>query len=166
MFELKSLSKAAIPEALEKMERYRLLNEPDDAESICRDVLAIDPENQAALVNLILSLTDQFSEGLAGRFDEAWEAASRLQSESERAYYTGIVCERRAKSHQGRRTPASGNIAYDWLREAMNCYEKAEQLRPQGNDDALLRWNTCARIIMHHPEIQKSEETSTPLELE
>ena len=46
MFELKPLNKDAIPAALDKAMRYRLLNEPGAAESICLDVLRIDPENQ------------------------------------------------------------------------------------------------------------------------
>src|SRR5437879_10049684 len=60
MFELKPLSKEAIPKALEKADRYRLLNEPAEAESICLDILTADPDNQTALVTLILALTDQF----------------------------------------------------------------------------------------------------------
>ena len=43
--ELKRISQAALPAALAKAERYRLLNEPEQAESICRDVLAVEPKN-------------------------------------------------------------------------------------------------------------------------
>ena len=43
MFELKRLSADAIPAALEKALRYRLLNDPAEAESICHDVLRIVP---------------------------------------------------------------------------------------------------------------------------
>jgi len=50
MAELKRLHKDAIPAALEKAERYRLLNEPGEAESICLDILAVDPDNQRALI--------------------------------------------------------------------------------------------------------------------
>ena len=63
MFELKRLSDEAIPAALEKALRYRLLNKPAEAESICRDVLQIDPENQEALVVLLLALTDRLDIG-------------------------------------------------------------------------------------------------------
>ena len=66
-FDLKPISAAGIGEALEKAERYRLLNEPSLAESICLDVLRIDPENQHALVMLLLALTDQFGHGAARR---------------------------------------------------------------------------------------------------
>ena len=54
MFELKPLSKNAIPAALAKAERYRLLNEPMQAASICEDVLRVEPDNAAARVALIL----------------------------------------------------------------------------------------------------------------
>jgi len=42
MFDLKPLSKNAIPAALAKAERYRLLNEPMQAASICEDVLRVE----------------------------------------------------------------------------------------------------------------------------
>ena len=166
MFQLKPLSRSAVAAALEKAERYRLLNEPTDAESICRDVLEVDPQNQAALINLVLALTDQFAIGLAERLREAKEAAARLSGRYEQAYYAGIICERAAKFHHRRGTPASGHIAYDLLRQAMSFYETAEKDRPPDNDDALLRWNTCARIIMRHPEIKPADETETIHQLE
>ena len=62
MFQLKPIAKTSIPRALEKAERYRLLNEPRQAESICLDILAVDSSNQAALIILLLALTDQFGE--------------------------------------------------------------------------------------------------------
>ena len=46
--ELKAISKAGIPEAIAKAELYRYLNEPEEAESICRDILSVDPEHQLA----------------------------------------------------------------------------------------------------------------------
>src|SRR5262249_16674312 len=165
-FQLKPLSAGAVEAALEKAERYRLLNEPVDAESICRDVLRIEPDNQAALVNLILALTDQFELGLSGRMTEAKQIAARLRGRYEQAYYLGIICERAAKFHHRRETPISGNIGHELLCEAMQHYEAAEKDRPPGNDDALLRWNTCARIIMRHPEIQPRGEVETVHELE
>src|SRR5213595_3538201 len=64
MFELRPITPDAIPRALDKAERYRLLNEPSDAESICLDILRIDPDNQKALVAMLLAVTDQF-EGFA-----------------------------------------------------------------------------------------------------
>src|SRR5262249_17027146 len=145
MFELKTLRREAIPAALEKAVRYRLLNEPGEAESICHDVLRIDPDDQHALVILVLALTDRFGKGYAVGVTQAQEAIARLRDAYDRAYYSGIVCERRAKAHLQLNTPGSGFHAYQFLREAMDWYEKAEAIRPTGNDDALLRWNACAR---------------------
>ena len=162
MFELKPLSKEAIPKALEKADRYRLLNEPAEAESICLDILASDPDNQTALVTLILALTDQFD-----RVDfnighaQFNELLPRLRDEYQRAYYAGVISERRAKASLHRQMHASA--AYEWFREAMVWYEKAEAIRPPGNDDAVLRWNTCARIFMHNTHLQpREEETAEP----
>jgi len=149
MYELKRLSSEAVPRALEKAERYRLLNEASEAESICQDVLGVDPGNQQALVILLLALTDQFEHGLAVK--EAREILPRLTDEYERAYYAGIVCERQAKARLAHAGPGSGVAAYEWFREAMGWYEKAEAIRPPGNDDAMLRWNTCARTLMRSP---------------
>ena len=156
MFELKPIVKEAIPRALEKAERYRLLNEPGEAESICSDVLAIDPGNQRAIVMLLLSLTDQFGRGIT--VNQARELLPRIRGDYERAYYSGIICERWAKAQLDHGVPGSGFIVYDWLRDAMEWYDKAEALRPSGNDDAVLRWNTCARILMHHPNLKQSPE--------
>ena len=157
-FELKPLSKEGIPAALDKAVRYRLLNEPSEAESICRDVLAVEPDNQQALVVLLLALTDRFSEGHAVAVAQAHELLARLQNDYERSYYAGLICERRAKAHLDLSVPGAGHDAYEWLREAMGWYERAEALRPEGNDDALLRWNACARIIMQRSLSPRPEE--------
>jgi len=158
MFELKRLSEDAIPAALEKALRYRLLNEPAEAESICHDVLHIDPENQQALVTLLLALTDRFGKDYAVGILEAQEVLSRLRDEYERAYYAGIICERRAKARLNQGHPGSGHDAYELLHEAMSWYEQAETLRLPENDDALLRWNTCARLILSNQLTRRIEE--------
>ena len=147
-FELKPLSKDAIPAALEKAMRYRLLNEPAEAESICHDILAVDPDHQQALVVMLLAMTDRFGKGYAVSATQVQEVLHRLIDEYDRLYYTGIVCERKGKFQLGQGSPGSGFSAYELFREAMGWYEKAEKIRPPGNDDALLRWNACARIIM------------------
>ena len=162
MFELKTLSEEAIPAALEKAERYRLLNEPGEAESICLDVLKISPENQEALVMLLLALTDRVAKGYGVSDAQAKDILARITGEYDRAYYSGILAERRAKMKlaQG----AHGAIwAYDLFREAMDCYEKAEACRPAGYDDALLRWNTCARIIAKNKLVAREEEKLEPV---
>jgi tetratricopeptide (TPR) repeat protein len=150
MFELKPLDQNAIPKALDKAERYRLLNEPEEAESICLDVLAIDPDNQKALVMLLLALTDQFRHDCAGCYERAQALLPQIEDEYERCYYAGLIRERRGSAQLDRGGPGAGSIAFAWLQQAMEWYEKAEAIRPAGNDDAILRWNTCARIIMKH----------------
>ena len=166
-FELKTLSPEALPRALEKAERYRLLNEPGEAESICRDVLEVDPGNQEALVTLVLALTEQFDTDAASAFVAAREAVERLLDSYSHAYFSGIVFERRAKAQLRSTVPASGPRVYEWLREAMESYEKAENMRPIGNDDALLRWNACARLLMRDQHLAPAvEERGEPLLLE
>ena len=166
-FEFKTLSPEAVPRALAKAERYRLLNEPGEAESICRDALEVEPDNQDALVTLLLALTEQFGDGASTSVAEAWKAVERLRDEYERAYYTGILYERRAKARLAQGAPGCGARSYEWLREAMSWYEKAEAIRPPTNDDAILRWNTCARLIMRDPHLVPGvEERGEPLLLE
>src|SRR6266487_3782145 len=158
MPELKQLSKNAIPAALEKAERYRLLNEPAEAESICLDVLAAEPENQEALIILLLAVTDRFSKSYGVSDTQAREILRRITGEYEQAYYNGILAERRAKAQLARGTPGCAHQAYESLREAMHWFEKAEAIRPPGNDDALLRWNTCARMIAKNKLVPDVEE--------
>jgi hypothetical protein len=166
MSELKKLHKDAIPAALEKAERYRLLNEPGEAESICLDVLAVDAENQQAIITLLLALTDRFEKGYAVSDTQTKELLSRMKSEYDGAYYAGIVAERRAKAKLRQNTPDCRFQAYDLLREAMDWFEKAEPIRPTGHDDAILRWNTCARIIARNNLVPRAEEERIEFPLE
>ena len=147
MFELKPIAREYIPAALQKAERYRLLGEPDEAESICLDVLAADPDNQQAVVMQLLAITDQFPEGPAAHEQRAREVLPSLRDEYKRAYYEGIINERRAMALLALGAPGAGESAYDAFRAAMDCYERAEKRRPAGNDESILRWNTCARIL-------------------
>ena len=165
MFNLKRLSAEAIPSALEKAERYRLLNEPAEAESICLDVLAADPENQQALTTLLLALTDRFSKGYGVSDTQAKEILGRIHGDYERAYYSGILAERRAKAQLARGTPGCHHQAYEGFREAMHWFEQAEAIRPAANEDALLRWNTCARMIAKNQlSAREDENVEPPLE--
>jgi len=165
MFSLKPLSKDAIESALSKAERYRLLNEPAEAESICLDVLEIDPLNQPAQVMLLLALSDQSGDG-SGAAARAEQLAGQLQNDYERLYYSGLVAERRARAHLERGGAATHGV-YDWLMDALDYFERAEAVRPAGNDDAILRWNTCVRILEKHPELKPSPDTrEEPLLLE
>jgi hypothetical protein len=129
MFELKPISSESIPRALAKAERYRLLNEPQEAESICRDVMAAEPASHEALVTLLLSM----------------EVLASLRDEYERRYYSGLICERWIKARL--QAGAHRSMAMGWFLEAMDWYEKAQALAPPGNDDAVLRWNSCVRFM-------------------
>src|SRR5579864_364942 len=161
-YELKPISTAGIHEALEKAERYRLLNEPSLAESICLDVLHIEPENQQALVMLLLALTDQFGHGPAA--GKARELLPRLRGEYEQHYYAGIIWERSAHAQLRKGSPNAAFTAYDGFRQAMECYEKAAAFHPPANDDAILRWNTCARILMRNPNLRpRPDEAYEPV---
>ena len=162
MFELKPLSREAIPAALEKAERYRLLNEPAEAESICSDILQADPENQGAIIMLLLAASDRFGKGYGVSDVQVKELLGRLKNDYERTYYAGIIAERRAKAKMAQGTPGCRYWAYDLFREAMSFYEKAESISPPGNDDALLRWNTCARMISVNKLEARVEENIEP----
>jgi len=158
---LKSISPAGIGAAIAKAERYRYLNEPEEAESICRDILAIDSNHQMAQRILGLAISDQFTGGAKDRFAEASAIFSRLEEQYARLYYTGILHERHAKAQlrAGRPAPA---VAAE-LEEAMRNFESAEKTRAAGNDESILRWNRCARLLetMRQPE---SQEEPTPFE--
>jgi hypothetical protein len=157
MFTLKPISLDSVDGALAKAERYRLLNEPNEAESICRDILEVDPGNREARVSAILALTDQVYEDNSG-FSSAISMISGLTSEYDRAYYSGIAWERRAKANYRAATMGSANIVYDWLVKALDHFERAEHLRPPDNDDAILRWNACVRFLERHKELQPSRD--------
>lgn len=157
-FELKALTKAGVPQAIEKAKQYRLLNEPGVAESICRDVLMADTEHREARVILLLCLTDQFVRRIGPLFDEALALARALPDPYEAAYYAGIVCERRGKAHHRSGAPGCGEVAYAWLAKALEMFAQAEKLRPAGNDNAILRWNSCVRRLRAHDDLRPGAE--------
>lgn len=160
MKQLKQISKEAAPRALELAERYRLLNEPEQAASICDDILAVDPGNGDALRTLFLACTEQFGHRRGTTFEDAERLVNRMTGEYERAYYGGIACERwaRAKLQEGGHTSMVG----DWLHRAMERYDQAEAVREHGNDDAFLRWNACARLLERMPELAKDTDEREP----
>jgi len=149
-YKLKSISQAGIGEANSKAELYRLLNEPEEAESICHDVLATDPENQTALRLLGLAISDQLKGAADDRYVEAESIFQRLTDPYERAYFTGLALERRAKAQLGAARPPHTLLVL--FEEAMRCFAEAERIRPAGNDDAILRWNRCVRILQSKDE--------------
>ncbi len=166
MFELERISKQAIPGALEKAERYRLLNEPLMAESICLDILEVEPENQAAIVMLILALSDQFSSAAPSELAKARDLLRRLTDEYDQAYYAGILAERRATALLEQGGGQRGHVAYELYCEAMDWYQKARSLAPANHDDPILRWNTCARLIKKYPHVCPAPDDPTEHMLE
>lgn len=147
MFQLKPLSKSSIPKALVRAKHYRLLNEPRQAASICRDIINVDPDHQTAILYLVLAITDQFGVDMRSTYPEAKDYCSQLKSEYERLYYRGIIEERAGKAVLKRSSPRVNYIAYEFYRNAMGYFEKAEKIRPKDNQDAVLRWNACVRGI-------------------
>lgn len=148
-FPLKHLSKEAVPSALSKAEHYRLLNQPYLAESICIDILNAEPDHQKAKTVLLLALSDQFDHK-PHKARRALELAHSLTDAYSRQYYAGIIHERQGNAALQSSTPGSDFDAYEWYREAMEFYELADEVNPSSNEDVVLRWNTCARIIMEN----------------
>ena len=144
-FKLKTISVDAIDEALVRAEHYRLLNEPEACESICRDILAADPDNREAAKKLLLAITDQFFGSANPGVAAARELLDKLDDEFERTYFAGLISEREARAHLDR--GQYRDFAYDGFREAMELYEKAEAISPPGNNNAILRYNSCVRTI-------------------
>jgi len=158
IFELKRLSPDAIDAALQRALHYRYLNQPHLAESICRDILDAAPDHDEARVTLITSLCDQFRRADTMHVHDVLAMAAGLSDAYDRAYYSGLVCERRAEAALVKGGPVAGAIAYEWLVRAMDAYDEAEPIRPAGNDDALLRWNTCARMLNTRRDVRPREE--------
>jgi hypothetical protein len=147
MTDLKQISREAIPRAVQKAERYRLLNQSWATESICLDILEVDPANQPVLVMLVLAITDQFGPAPAELARRARTVLERITDPYQRAYYAGIIDERLAHAQLTSGAMHAEAMAHETLRAAMESFEQAEKLRSPGNDDAILRWNTCLRTL-------------------
>jgi tetratricopeptide (TPR) repeat protein len=158
--QLKVISRAGIGEAIAKAELYRYLNEPEEAESICRDILAVDSGNQLARRLLGLTITDQFTGYAGDRYSEVEEIFQGLRDAYERAYYTGLLYERRAKVQL--RSGYSAHILLPLIEDAMKCFAEAEKIRPPGNDDSILRWNRCVRMLQGQPDFRVERDATPP----
>jgi tetratricopeptide (TPR) repeat protein len=154
-YELKRLPEMTLESALAKAEHYRDLNQPDEAESICRDVLDIDATHQLAIRTLGLALTDRFARDRHVVFDEALAVFRRLTSEYEQAYYTGIAWERVAKVQLDQ-----GEVrnAYYSFEKALSLFDKAELLGDGQTPDPILRWNRCVRALESHPDLAAEQK--------
>lgn len=155
---LKTISKAGIAEAIAKAELYRYLNEPEEAESICRDILAADPKHMLGLRTLGLAITDQFIGGPGDRYAEVEKIFESLGDVYERNYYLGILCERRVKAQL--RAGRAPHTLLPLLEKALQHFADAERIHPPGNDDAILRWNRCVRLLQSQPDFEAEESVS------
>ena len=158
-YRLKPISKSSFPAAISKAELYRYLNEPEEAESICRDALAVDPHNQLARRLLGLTITDQFTGGVSDRCAEVEGIFQSLSDPYERLYYTGLLYERRAKAQL-----RAGSLPHTLLvlfEKAMHCFAEAEKIRPTDNDDTILRWNRCVRLLQSRMGSEWEKEFET-----
>lgn len=166
MYELKPLSKDAIPNAIERAKQYRLLNQPWHAESICRDILAVDPDHQQNLIILLLAITDQFgNEKLGKSKEDAEKIILQLRDEYQRDYAYGIIYERQASTAIRRGGPRSHYIAYYHLIKALEYYKKSGKSHPEKNEESTLRWNTCVRMIQEFKlQPAPDDDDSTMLE--
>lgn len=154
MHTLKPITTAGIPTALLKAHRYRLLNDSEAAESICDDILAVDPANAEAIVTRVLAISDQFVESHVDALSRARDAVGQLHDPYKNAYYNGIVCERWGKALLRRAIPRSAEMAYDWIEQAMQWFAKAEGMRPANNDESILRWNSCVRLLQRNSQLK------------
>ena len=157
-FKLKTISKSGIGEAIAKAELYRYLNEPEEAESICRDILAADPKHALGLRTLGLAITDQFTGEPTDRYAEVEAIFQRLTEPYERLYYKGLSCERRVKAQL--RAGRAPHTLLPLLEQALQCFGEAEKIHPPGNDDAILRWNRCVRLLQSQPDFEAEEVAS------
>jgi tetratricopeptide (TPR) repeat protein len=148
--QLKRLGTRNLEAALGKAEQYRALNEPEEAESICRDVLAEAPEDQHALRTLGLALTDRFAVEWRGVFDEAVGVFRKLKSAYEQVYYTGVAWERCARAQIAQHQ--AHNAAHS-IEKALDCFAEAERIGPKDTPDPVIRWNRCVRMLDQHPEL-------------
>jgi len=167
MVTLRRLNLEGVPAALEMAQRYRLLNEPEEAESICLDILAVDSTHQETLITLLLALSDKFSQGeLQPAFEAAKDVVSKLDSTYCKSYYSGIIFERRAKYHLKQGGPGSGKVAYEWFVQALKAFDTALKSCDPNNQDAVLRWNSCVRFLERYADIKPDDNDGSEMLLD
>jgi tetratricopeptide (TPR) repeat protein len=150
---LKKLPSGDLAYAVKKAMLYRELSQPEEAESMCKDVLEVDPKHQDALRVLGLALTDRFKEVAVGLFEEAMHVFARLENEYDRVYHEGVAWERLGKAHLER---GEGHGALGALEHAIEHYERAEKIAPPGDPDPILRFNRCVRLLQSHPLLKEA----------
>ena len=152
-WELKKLADKNLEAAIGLARHYRDLNQPEEAESICRDVLEVAPENVDALRTLGLALTDRFTTEWMSLFDEACATFKKLPSEYERLYYAGIAWERYAKAQL---EAGRAHNAIHAFEEAIQKFEEAEPLGPKDDPAPILHYNRCVRALTTNPELTRA----------
>jgi len=158
MYELKRLPGNSVEQALIKADHYRELNQPEEAESICRDVLAVRANHDGALKLLGLALTDQMHTAWTRVFDEVLDIFGRLATEYERVYYAGIAHERYAKAQLEQGHAHNATVSFE---TALDLYARAEQIAPpEALADPILRWNRCVRMLTTHPDLREASGPS------
>jgi tetratricopeptide (TPR) repeat protein len=150
--ELKPLRARNLSAAVTLAKHYRDLNQPDEAESICRDILDVAPDNDDAWRTLGLALTDQFPTSWMTLFDDACAAFAKLKSEYDRMYYTGIAWERYAKAQLAHGRARNAIHAFE---EAIERFEQADRLGSPDDPAPILHHNRCVRALTTDPELAR-----------
>ena len=146
MFALKALSHEGVASALAKAEHYRLLKRTGRSGEHLPRYSRHRARNQQALICLVLAQSDQIARD-SRSFHSALATVQKLQGSTSVPITAGIVWERRAKALDAERGRGTHHSVYEWVVKALDCFAQAERLRPAGNDDAVLRWNTCVRFL-------------------
>ena len=154
-WELKKLGAKNLAAAITLAKHYRDLNQPEEAESICRDVLDMAPDNEEAWRTLGLALTDRFPTAWMSLFDEACAAFEKLSSPYERVYYTGIAWERFAKAQLLAGRTHNAMHAFE---EALGRFDEAERCAQKEEPAPILHYNHCVRALTTHPELVRASE--------
>lgn len=155
-WQLKKLADKNLDAAVTLAKHYRDLNQPEEAESICRDVLDVSPENVDAWRTLGLALTDQFPSSWMTLFDDACAAFKKLPTEYEKVYYVGVAWERYAKAQLAAGRAHNAIHAFE---EAMQRFEEAAKLSAKDDPAPILHYNHCVRSITTNPELARASQT-------
>jgi hypothetical protein len=157
-WELKPLGARNLSAAVTLAKHYRDLNQPEEAESICRDILAVAPADEAALRTLGLALTDQFPSAWLTHFDEACAVFAKLASEYERLYYTAIAWERYAKAQL---VAGRAHNAIHAFEEAIQRFEAADAIGSPDDPAPILHYNRCVRALTTNAELVRASLVPT-----
>ena len=152
-WELKKLADKNLDAAITLAKHYRDLNQPHEAESICRDVLEVAPQNVDALRTLGLALTDRFATQYLTLFDQAVAIFKKLPSEYERVYYEGIAWERYAKAQL---EAGRAHNAIHAFEEALERFEAAQPLAAKDEPAPILHYNRCVRALTTNPDLVRA----------